>query len=233
MEPKSIIIVVLVLLLLYVIVRNITYPSVLTSKTDAKTMQTVSSDDLETGDTSSVNFAYSIWFYVDDWNYKYGQAKVIFGRLDQNSKPCPSVILAPTQNNMNVSITVYPSGSSGGSEIIHSCGVHNIPIQKWVNAIISVYNRSLDIYIDGKLVRTCMLPGVPKIDSTADVQVTPGGGFSGYTTKLQYFDSSIDPQKAWNIYKLGYSDGFLSFLNKYEVQISVFDDGVEETTITI
>ena len=176
MEPKSIIIVVLVLMLLYVIVRTITYPSGLTSKTDAKTLQTVSSDDLESSNTSSVNFAYSIWFYVDDWNYKYGQAKVIFGRLDQNKKPCPTVVLAPTQNNINVSMTVYPS-SNNASEIIHSCGVHNIPIQKWVNVIISVYNRSLDIYIDGKLVRTCMLPGVPKVDNSSDVLITPGGGF--------------------------------------------------------
>ena len=232
MEPKSIIIVVLTLLLLYVIVRTITYPSGLTSQTDAKTMQTVSSDDLDSGDTSSVNFAYSIWFYVDDWNYKYGQAKVIFGRLDQNKKPCPSVILAPTQNNVNVSMTVYPSSNSP-KEIIHSCGVHNIPIQKWVNLIISVYNRSLDIYIDGKLVRTCMLPGVPKIDNNADVQVTPGGGFSGYTTKLQYWDEAIDPQKAWNIYRRGNSGGYLDFLSKYELKISVLDNGVEERTMTI
>ena len=232
MEAKSIIIVVLTILLLYVIIRTITYPSGLTSQTDAKTMQTIDSSDLSSSDTSSVNFAYSIWFYVDDWNYKYGQAKVIFGRLDQNKKPCPSVILAPTQNNINVSITVYPS-SSTASEIIHSCGVHNIPIQKWVNLLISVYNRSLDIYIDGKLVRTCMLPGVPKIDNNSDVLVTPGGGFSGYTTKLQYFDEAVDPQKAWNIYQLGYGDVFLSFLTKYEVKVSVLDDGVEETTITI
>lgn len=231
MEAKSIIIVILTILLLYVIIRTISYPSGLTTQTDAKTMQTIDSSDLSTDDTSSVNFSYSIWFYVDDWNYKYGQAKVIFGRLDQNKKPCPSVILAPTQNNINVSLTVYPSSSSS-SEIIHSCGVHNIPIQKWVNLSISVYNRSLDIYIDGKLVRTCMLPGVPKIDNSSNVLVTPGGGFSGFTTKLQYWDYAIDPQKAWNIYKLGYGDGFLSFLTKYQVKVSVLDDGVEETTVT-
>ena len=87
--------------------------------------------------------------------------------------------------------------------------------------------------MNGKLVRTCMLPGVPKVDGSSDVLVTPGGGFSGYTTKLQYWDEAIDPQKAWNTYKLGYSDGFLSFFTKYELQISVLDDGVEETTITI
>ena len=231
MEAKSILLVILTLLLLYVIVRTITYPSGLTAKADAKTMQTVDASDLSSSDTSSVNFAYSIWFYVDDWNYKYGQAKVIFGRLDKNKKPCPSVILAPTQNNINVSITVYPSSSSA-SEIIHSCGVHNIAIQKWVNLIISVNNRTLDIYIDGKLVRTCMLPGVPKIDDDSNVSVTPGGGFSGYTAKLQYWDEAIDPQKAWNTYKMGYGDGFLSFLTKYEVKVSVMDDGVEESTIT-
>lgn len=231
MEAKSILLVIFTLLLLYVIVRTITYPSGLTSKADAKTMQTVDASDLSSSDSSSVNFAYSIWFYVDDWNYKYGQAKVIFGRLDKNKKPCPSVILAPTQNNINVSLTVYPSSSSA-SEIIHSCGVHNIAIQKWVNLIISVNNRTLDIYVDGKLVRTCMLPGVPKIDDDSNVSVTPGGGFSGYTAKLQYWDDAIDPQKAWDTYRMGYGDGFLSFLTKYEVKVSVMDDGVEESTIT-
>ena len=77
-----------------------------------------------------------------------------------------------------------------------------------------------------------MLPGVPKIDSDSNVSVTPGGGFSGYTAKLQYWDEAIDPQKAWNTYKMGYGDGFLSFLTKYEVKVSVMDDGVEESTIT-
>uniref|UniRef100_A0A6C0AVX8 LamG-like jellyroll fold domain-containing protein n=1 Tax=viral metagenome TaxID=1070528 RepID=A0A6C0AVX8_9ZZZZ len=231
MEPKSIIIVVLVLLLLYIIIRTVTYPSGLTSKTDAKTLQTISADDLESGDTASVNFSYSIWFYVDDWNYKYGQAKVIFGRLDMNKKPCPTIVLAPTQNNINVSLTVYPNSNSS-SEIIHSCGVHNIPIQKWVNAIISVNNRSLDIYIDGKLVRTCMLPGVPKVSNKSNVLVTPGGGFSGYTSKLQYWDEAIDPQKAWNVYKLGYGDGFLSMFNAFEVDITVSNDGEEQASIS-
>ena len=27
------------------------------------------------------NFAYSSWFYVNDWNYRYGHPKVLFGRM--------------------------------------------------------------------------------------------------------------------------------------------------------
>ena len=47
----------------------------------------------------------------------------------------------------------------------------------------SVYGRTLDMYINGKLVRTCILPGVAYVDQTTDVILTPLGGFQGTTSK--------------------------------------------------
>jgi hypothetical protein len=91
----------------------------------------------------------------------------------------------------------------------------------------------LDIYLDGKLVRTCVLPGVSRIDSTAPVFVTPIGGFAGWTSKFQYWADSCNPQKAWNIYKAGYGGGMLgSVFGKYTVQVSVLDGDTEKSSFT-
>ena len=109
----------------------------------------------------------------------------------------------------------------------------NVPIQRLCNLLISVYGRTLDIYLDGKLVRTCVLPGVAKIDSNAPIYVTPMGGFSGWTSRFQYWSDSSDPQKAWNIYKAGYGGGLLgSVFGKYTVKLSLMTGDTEESTFT-
>jgi len=233
MDIKTIVIFAIVVLLVFLIIQAMTSNSGLSSLADASVKQTIKGSDLGSGDLPTMNFSYSIWFYVKDWNYKYGEPKIIFGRLDKNNKPAPSVILSPMQNNLQVSMSVYPA-NRGSTEVIHNCDVANIPIQKWVNLMISVFNKTMDVYVDGKLVRTCLLPGLPRLDSNADLAITPAGGFSGFTSKLQYWENEADPQRAWNTYKAGWSGNWLSSLmRKYQIKVTLLDNGVEEKTFTI
>jgi len=249
MELKNILLIVFIILLLYIVIRYVMKDSnTLSGLTSAKTMQTISASSLDTSNTSSStsNFCYSIWFFIDDWNYRYGEPKVVFGRMAGGEGPCPTVVLGASQNNLLISLQVYPGTDSVSditsstssspapvsttNSIVHDCNVGNIPLQKWVNLIVSGYGRSLDIYIDGKLVRTCVLPGVAKIDSSSNVYVTPNGGFSGWTSMFQYWSDSCDPQKAWNIYKKGYGGSMLGNLGKYSVKVSLMEGETEDTS---
>ena len=209
----------------------------LTTLSDGKTMQTISASSLDTSNTSSntSNFCYSIWFFIDDWNYRYGEKKIIFGRMSGNKEPCPVVSLGKTQNNIDIALQVYPSTDDGDttSSIAPTYTVGNVPLQKWVNLLLSAYGRSLDIYIDGKLVRTCLLPGVAKIDPSTDVYITPDGGFSGWTSTFQYWPDSCDPQKAWNIYKKGYGGSLLGNFGKYSIKVSLMEGETEESSFEI
>ena len=198
------------------------------------------------------NFAYSVWFYVNDWNYRYGEPKVVFGRMGSLSDasggsisgvsgldPCPSVVLGAIENNLIVSLGCYPGVNEqpttpGGKTVIHNCMVSNIPIQRWVNLTLSVYGRTMDLYIDGKLVRTCLLPGIANINNNADIYVTPKGGFNGWTSNLQYYPNSLNPQEAWNIYAKGYGGGMLSNLfGSYQVEVSLIQNGTTQSSVTI
>lgn len=233
MNWSNIILGVIVILIIYYIFKYMTVKSSLTKTNDAKEKIEISKDKLEKDETSPAsNFTYSIWFYIDDWNYRYGQPKIVFGRINTNKEPQPSVTLGANRNDLTISMSCYPSVDSGnGNSVVHNCKLQNIPIQKWNHLLFSVYGKSMDVYLDGKLARTCVLPGTAKVTNVGNIYVTPAGGFAGSTAKLQYWDSATNPQQAYNIYRAGATD--FSLLDKYKVVISMYNDGEESASITI
>jgi hypothetical protein len=253
MSVLSIVITIVIIVLIIMLIKYIfSDPYTLQNIQSGQTASVIQASSLATNGTStpSSNFCYSVWFYVNDWNYRYGDPKVIFGRMGAKSTssggsisgvsgldPCPAVVLGAVENNVSVSLGCYPGvdqepTTTGGNTVVHTCSVANVPIQRWVNLILSVYGRTMDLYIDGKLVRTCLLPGVASINANANIHVTPAGGFDGWTSKLQYYPNSINPQQAWNIYSQGYSS-WNSMFGAYQLQISLVQNGETENTWTI
>ena len=257
MSPLSIVIIIVLLYLVFLLVKL-----ALTDKSslqgglqNGQTMTTIAATSLATNgsDVASTNFAYSIWFYVNDWNYRYGEPKVILGRMGSKGsdtsgggalmggagrEPCPAVILGAIENNLSVLLSCYPgldqapTTATVESSILHKCSVTNIPIQKWVNLVVSVFGRTMDIYLDGKLVKTCLLPGVPKINNSADLYVTPKGGFDGWTSKVSYYPNQLNTQDAWNIYAKG-PTSWLAGLSSYHVKVSLEENGTPTSSFTI
>jgi len=260
MSPLGIVIIVVILVLVFALLKYmVSNPyTVQGSVVNGKTRTEIDSESLATDGTNTppVNFTYSIWFYVNNWNYRYGHHKIIFARMGAKSAPnagaidginglfpCPAVILGAVENNVSVSLGCHPNpetmASSGGSNgtqssqnsIIHTCNVPNVPLQRWVNLIMSVYQRTLDVYLDGKLVRTCLLPGIADVRPKANIQITPMGGFDGWTSKLEYWPNSFNPQQAWNTYIQGYKSSIFGM--DYQVQVSVLENGSEQSSYTI
>ena len=261
MSLLNIVLIILALVFIYYLIRHFMKKNkVLSSTTSASQMQTISASNLQGsgsgGDssTSSTNFTYSIWIYINDWNYKYGEIKPVLGRMSKKSDsssssvdglsgsgPCPLIVLGALSNNLEIFMSTFASSTSDTSPTVDDSSgqtvnrsiVNNIPIQKWVNILVSVYGKTMDIYIDGKLVKTNILEGVPKINNDADLYITPKGGFSGYTSKLQYFSDATDPQTAYNIYLAGPGNMFSSLMSGYQIQMSIVQNGQVNGSITI
>jgi hypothetical protein len=174
-------------------------------------LTTINASSITSGVT--YNFTYSIWIYVDDWSYNYGSEKIIFTKGDS-----PKVSLGANENDLNVSMKL------DGDHNRFMCGLPNVPLQRWTNIIITLNGRSMDLYLNGKLTRTCLLKEVPKIDTTSNLLLTPNGGFSGYTTNFKYWSDTVNPQQAWNIYKSGPGGNiFSNFLGNYKIQLNFLD----------
>ena len=204
-------------------------------------VQQIVAKDLAKDETAGAtsNYAYSIWYYIDDWNYKYNEPKILFIRTMSTDPtktiddllPCPAVIFTPFTNDLEVHLAIEQT--EGAVATMLTSKIENIPIQKWTNVTISVYQRSLDIYLDGKLVKTTTLPNVASITADANVYITPKGGFSGWTSKFAYFPNALNPQEVWNIYAAGYGASWLSNLfGKYSVKISFLENGTEDSSFT-
>jgi hypothetical protein len=184
------------------------------------------------------NFTYSMWIYVQDWQYRYGNQKTIFVRSDsappddqEVTSGSPLVFLDKYQNNLFVVVDTFATGSNQAQA--HTCMVENVPIQKWVHIYISVYQRELDIYLDGKLVRTCLMDNVARPLATQQVYLTPNGGFGGWTSRFQYFGQSGNPQQAWNLYRAGYGGSmFGNLFGNYKVKIALLSGDTENKSLT-
>jgi hypothetical protein len=256
----NILTIVIIVIIVVIIVMFFKYalsdPYTLQTLQSGKTATVIDPSSLATNATNanSVNFAYSIWFYVNDFNYRFGSPKVIFGRMGQPSTtstgetsiegvngldPCPSVVLASGENNIHVSLGCYPGvdetpTTAGGKTVVHTCTVANIPIQKWVHLVVSVYGRAMDLYLEGKLVKSCLLPGIANINTNSSIYVTPMGGFDGWTSKFQYYPNSLNPQEVYNIYVAGYGNNmFSSLLNNVQVQVSLVKNGTTQSSLTL
>ena len=228
-----------VIILIIVIIQYFSKDSsTLTNLNKANKTITISASDLK-AKKHSTNYSYSVWFYVNDWEKNLGQVKTLLSRSQSSSTSkdgriySPDITFGAYENDINIKISTF--GPPGGpSDSSHTCSIRNFPIQTWVNLILSVNGRTADVYLDGKLVRTCLLPNVPKTINQADVKITPHGGFAGFTSNIKYWNSALNPQQAYNIYKKGLGgNGFSNFFDKYKLKFSYLVNNVEEGSIEI
>ena len=187
--------------------------------------------------------AYGIqwWMFVKDWNYGYGKEKVVLSRPDPSNIAImnPKVTLAPTENNLKISVSVFPSEEGGASKTepapannhsasddVFVCEVPNIPLQSWFSVSMTVFDRNLDIYINGNLVKSCFLPGVPK-PAAGNIDVSKDGGFSGYMCNLNHYAKMLAPSDAQAFYSAGTScsgqSGSGGASGGYSVKFGVYD----------
>lgn len=132
------------------------------------------------------------------------------------------------------SICKYPVGACNlatcpaapASHAPMECNVKNFPLQKWVNLIVSVYGRTLDVYLDGKLTKTCVLPNVANMHALEEILV--GGGFTGHIADLRQWSDASNPQQAYNIYASGFGSGATNIFNKYKIRVAFLEDGKSE-----
>jgi hypothetical protein len=171
--------------------------------------------------SSQQDGAYSMqwWMFVKDWNYGYGKEKSIVKRPDPTNPSIhnPHISLHPTDNSMKISVSVFPTseggssktepapaGNSGSTDDVYVCEVPDIPLQSWFSVSVSIFGRNLDVYINGNLVKSCFLSGVPK-PASGDINLTPDGGFSGRICNFYHFSRMLTPGDAMTFYNKGTS----------------------------
>ena len=86
------------------------------------------------------------------------------------------------------------------------CDIQDIDMQRWINFTCVVSGRVLDVYYDGKLNRSCVLPG-PVMGSAGSTpqyaNTSLAGGFNGYLNSMFFAGSALTPDRIYAIYQAG------------------------------
>ena len=87
-----------------------------------------------------------------------------------------------------------------------ACDVNDIPLQKWVNICVVLNANVSEIYLDGKLVKSCVYANSYKVDNTGTtlkyLQGTPPG-FDGYFSRLYVNNVASKPDDIYKTYLSG------------------------------
>lgn len=101
-------------------------------------------------------------------------------------------MFAPTA--MNDSLVTTPA----------MCDLPEIDLQRWTMVTVVLSGRTIDVYMDGKLSRSCMAPSYYKVDPTGVKAVmSERGGFDGYTANTSVANYAMNPDEIYRAYLLG------------------------------
>lgn len=84
------------------------------------------------------------------------------------------------------------------------CDLPEIDLQRWVNITIAVNGRTVDVYYDGKLARSCVLPSFFKVDAGGySAKLLGYGGFGGEIASVSMYDMALNPEQVYKNYMAG------------------------------
>jgi hypothetical protein len=95
------------------------------------------------------------------------------------------------------------------------CDIPSIDMQKWVQITVCLNGKTVDVYMDGKLARSCILPATYKVDkSNLALRVCEYNGFGGFVSNVSAYNYALNPEQIWRLYMAGPGAqyGFLDYL---------------------
>jgi len=180
-------------------------PKLINGMVDAKQLIVIPQDPSQEG----IEFTWTVWIYIDDLTYNSDKYRCVFYKGNDYAKNpnaqdaqglnfpnnAPGLYIAPNTNSLIVMMNTF-------NVINEEIEINDIPLNKWVNVIIRCENNTLDIYINGTIVKSHHLHGLPK-QNYGDVYVAPNGGFSGYISNLWYYNYALGTSEITKISNKG------------------------------
>ena len=233
MNPVLILLGSLVFVLFYFLYINYFTQKVLADKIDLNTQSPAIAYDTLPNPGAS-RYSYGVWIYVNSWSNT--TSKYIFSRtsaVTAGSTSSDDISLYLDANSPKLYFNIKMSDSSVTTIPI----TNNFPIQKWTHVIVSVDNNIIDFYIDGKLLLSKQINGIPVVStadisfggssiSTASATTAPANSSAPdiFLAKVYRWVYPMDPQSAWNEYLSGNGQSLL--IPNYNVQLELLKDNV-------
>jgi hypothetical protein len=167
---------------------------------------------------STSRYALGIWVYVNSWTMNNSN-KMIY--------ELPGIVSLYLDTTKPVLRASFSTG-----DIIEI--TQNFAIQKWSYVTISVDNTYVDLYIDGKLIKSIKLSATQSNSTDHNVYI---GGKSASMNDINIatfkrWINPLSPQEVWNEYMKG-NGGIGNMFNHYGVNVNLLKDNVSTSTFKL
>ena len=217
---------VILLIVIYILYKVITEKGkVVSKKVDlSESNSPVSYSDLNS--PKAARFCFSVWAYVESFT----DAPMTLVEVDTSTTPTPFFKL-DVSGGPTLKYTVLTDGDGPVEKEI----MPNFPLQKWVCIMVSFDNKVVDLYIDGKLVRSQQLDNSPTATNKDHVIKFPkDSNNKGYLAKFERLTSPMDPATAWNKYMEGNGGNYFSrLLSQYGASLTLKKDDLDLRQFTL
>lgn len=175
----------------------------------------------------------NMWVYLQDLKrVGPGAAKHIFslgkvgtgtGATTLTGEQTMVVYLEPNTSNLMIGVSTESTTATDNSTTIQGspstvptsnvqATVRDVELQKWVMLTFCLNNKILDIYMDGKLARSVVLPAMYKVGGAATdglyLNAAAYGGFGGFIGNIKMANYALNPEEVWRLYMSGPSAPF-------------------------
>jgi hypothetical protein len=175
-------------------------------------------------------FSISTWININNWGYQNGVNKSILRiggdtydtirvylggaaaqlmvRFDTRSSTSDtanmllnsdSTFSKTATNFVPVTVATMPGSNTGSN----GCDVLQVDMQRWVCLVVVVDGMTADVYMDGKLVRSCLLNNYVNVDTGYKAKLLDNGGFGGYISTTAIYGQALTPDLVYQMYMAG------------------------------
>jgi len=193
-------------------------------------------------------YSITFWTYITGYKDQVGRSKHILELSPNTTTGTPTSTLVVGLGSFHNKLMVRVNTNATGSETLTEtniramfnpqngqqlpgpllndtmpmCDLPEVELQRWVCFGIVLNGRTVDVYMDGKLARSCVLPSFFTVDANGvRMKLLQYGGFQGFLSNVFVHNAALNPDQMYRIYMSGPSDvtagGFWGWLR------SIFD----------
>jgi hypothetical protein len=180
---------------------------------------------------TSYRYAYGMWIYMNSWSRNapmvnsFPKNNNIFNRSDE-------IQLYLDQNTPTLYFYVKTNGNPTNVPIVVT---ENFPIQKWVYFVANVDGQYIDLYLNGKLVKSIKIPqSTTMAQPSSNSDIITGGALDGFAAKFKRWSHTLTPKDVWSNYMNGNGGNSVSkMFSSYGIDIALVKDNVEQKSIRL
>lgn len=110
---------------------------------------------------------------------------------------------------------------------MEKCDIESVDLQKWVNITVVLMGTTVDVYMDGKLARSCVYTTTFNADgNTPTIKLGGPDAFNGFIGSTRAANFAYSPDIVYSHYQQGPFAGFsLSSLNPFSYNLTISSNG--------